>query len=60
MKKELMIAIIENIADDLQKDLNISYEKWDDKESHAYIVGYLQSTAKTTLSRLLILINKGQ
>jgi hypothetical protein len=60
MKKELMIAIIEDIANDLQKNLNTSCKDWDEKESHAYIVGYLQSTVDSTISRLKLLTNKGQ
>ena len=43
---------IEVIIEALRKQLNATEEMWNNKESHAQIVGYLQGTIKGVISHL--------
>ncbi len=48
---------IETLINALQKQLNTTEEMWNNKESHAQIVGYLQGTIKGVINHLKIQIN---
>ena len=43
---------IEVVIEALRKQLNATEEMWNNKESHAQIVGYLQGTIKGVISHL--------
>ena len=43
---------IEVIIETLRNQLNATEEMWNNKESHAQIVGYLQGTVKGVISHL--------
>ena len=43
---------IEVVIEALRKQLNATEEMWNNKESHAQIVGYLQGTVKGVISHL--------
>ena len=43
---------IEVVIEALRKQLNATEEMWNNKESHAQIVGYLQGTIKGVISYL--------
>jgi len=43
---------IEVIIETLKKQLNTTEEMWNNKESHAQIIGYLQGTIKGVISHL--------
>jgi hypothetical protein len=43
---------IETLINALQKQLNTTEEMWNNKESHAQIVGYLQGTIKGIIGHL--------
>ena len=43
---------IEVVIEALRKQLNTTEEMWNNKESHAQIVGYLQGTVKGVISHL--------
>ena len=43
MKKDEMIKALELLMDDMQSKLANSEQMWQNKESHARIVGYLEA-----------------
>lgn len=43
MTKDEMIKALERIVDDMQSKLAGSEQMWQNKESHAKIIGYLQA-----------------
>jgi hypothetical protein len=48
---------IEVIIEALKKQLNTTEEMWNNKESHAQIVGYLQGTIKGVIGHLETKLN---
>jgi hypothetical protein len=45
-------AEIKVLVESLKVQLNKTDKMWDDKESHAMIIGYLQGTIKATITYL--------
>ena len=52
VKKEVIIAILEDISKDMQRDLFKADEMWTDREDHARIVGYLEESIRSAKRRI--------
>jgi hypothetical protein len=58
MKKDEMIKALELLVDEMQSALAVSEQMWQDKESHAKIVGYLQARMDLTQMAISSIIEK--
>ena len=58
MEKVVMIDWLKIISEDLQLRIDNSEQMWQDKESHAKIIGYLQASLEITMDKLNNLTKK--
>lgn len=52
MRKIEIIAILEDISNDMKRDLAKADEMWDARAEHARIVGYLQESLRVAKRRI--------
>ena len=52
MKKEIIIAVLEDISKDMQRDLTKADEMWTERADHARIVGYLEESIRSAKRRI--------
>ena len=52
MKKEIIIAVLEDISKDIQRDLENSDRMWMERADHARIIGYLEESLRTDKRRI--------
>ena len=58
MKKDEMIKALELLIDDMQSKLASSEQMWQNKESHAMIIGYLQTSLDLAQMQIQSIIEK--
>ena len=58
MKKDEMIKALELLVDEMQSKLASSEQMWQNKESHAKIVGYLQASMDLAQMKIQSIIEK--
>ena len=58
MKKDEMIKALEFLVDEMQCQLANSEQMWQNKESHAKIVGYLQASMDLAQMQIQSIIEK--
>ena len=58
MKKDEMIKALELLVDEMQSKLANSEQMWQNKESHAMIIGYLQSSMDLAQIQIQSIIEK--
>ena len=58
MKKDEMIKELESLIDEMQSKLASSEQMWQNKESHAKIVGYLQASMDLAQMKIQSIIEK--
>ena len=52
MKKETIIAVLEDISKDMQRDLENSDRMWMERADHARIIGYLEESIRSAKRRI--------
>ena len=52
MKKEVIIAVLEDISKDMQRDLFKSDEMWTDGVDFPRIIGYLEESIRSAKRRI--------
>ena len=58
MKRDEMIKALERLVDDMQYSLSNSEQMWQNKESHAKIVGYLEAALDNAQKKIQQIIEE--
>lgn len=52
MKKEVIIAVLEDISKDMERDLREAAEGWNNGKDHAMLIGYLEASLASAKRRI--------